>query len=842
MSTFRKIINNRYFQLALQIILPIATAIASIYYIHASVIVIRTWKIALIDLTFFLSAATLFSLCYVKSFREWKLSLLILFFLFGAGLFAAIFFPLQTEMEETFNTTVAAAVGVSTALSFLLACLVYQCIPSCRIQKRWESIIITFVMIGIYVGSLFLSVSILPHGWAFRKFSNTTVTFSAVSAEEMRITEQEKKLNNDWYQKNVLHAVRDGMKPAFDFSVGGKKLSETLSEWSEISCIESQYSEGIQSTVVLNNKAHNVQATVVSVYYPSTATFEWTVYLKNVGGEASETISDFYAMNTSLALSDPTLYFSGGSYEKNDDFALYTKQVTDSTLTFDTINGRTSRLFLPFFNLHGDELAATVGIGWSGDWTANFTGKNSTAITVSQTKLEGYLDPDEEIRSPLVSMHLYEGNPLKGFNTFRQRVKDSLPEGYGSVSTCFFVGAEGQDDTSNANEQGALEILAKFDELGITDLLNYAWFDAGWFETGDIGHWYKAIGDWVVDGNKYPNGFKTVTDALEAKDVGFLLWFEPERVPMVSNLYKTISEQENHADWLLYSTDETQENCLWNMGDPDARRFLSERISKAISDFGVNYYRQDFNIDPGKYWVKADETIYNGRKGFAENKYVAGEYLFLDYLIEHNPGLLIDNCASGGRRIDLEMCRRSIPLWRSDYNCYDYADIPEALQYQTYGLSMWLPYSAGADLYEDDMYEYRSHLGGVLFAINKPILEGNEDYVQLFRDHAVIKDFFDKQYYPLTSCSTSEKINLAMQFGDEKKGVILVYSREKAKEGDLTLTMNGLSQNKKYNLTFIEGIAITEKTGAELMSDGFTMQTESRTAYVILYSAKDNLS
>jgi alpha-galactosidase len=35
-------------------------------------------------------------------------------------------------------------------------------------------------------------------------------------------------------------------------------------------------------------------------------------------------------------------------------------------------------------------------------------------------------------------------------------------------------------------------------------------------------------------------------------------------------------------------------------------------------------------------------------------------------LLAANPGLFIDNCASGGQRIDLETCARSIPLWRTD--------------------------------------------------------------------------------------------------------------------------------------------------------------------------------
>ena len=55
------------------------------------------------------------------------------------------------------------------------------------------------------------------------------------------------------------------------------------------------------------------------------------------------------------------------------------------------------------------------------------------------------------------------------------------------------------------------------------------------------------------------------------------------------------------------------------------------------------------------------------RQGIAEIKYINGLYATLDELLDRFPGLVIDNCASGGRRLDYEMCRRSVPLFRTDY-------------------------------------------------------------------------------------------------------------------------------------------------------------------------------
>ena len=43
------------------------------------------------------------------------------------------------------------------------------------------------------------------------------------------------------------------------------------------------------------------------------------------------------------------------------------------------------------------------------------------------------------------------------------------------------------------------------------------------------------------------------------------------------------------------------------------------------------------------------------RSGINEMKHIEGLYAFLDYLLEHKPSLVIDNCAGGGRRLDFEM-------------------------------------------------------------------------------------------------------------------------------------------------------------------------------------------
>jgi len=105
-----------------------------------------------------------------------------------------------------------------------------------------------------------------------------------------------------------------------------------------------------------------------------------------------------------------------------------------------------------------------------------------------------------------------------------------------------------------------------------------------------------------------------------------------------------------------------------------------EHVSHMIEREGIDTYRQDFNFEPLTLWQFNDTP---DRIGITEIEHVEGYLSYFDELHRRFPNLLIDTCASGGRRNDLETLRRAVPLWRSDFP-YD----PAAMQMQTYGLCL----------------------------------------------------------------------------------------------------------------------------------------------------------
>ena len=98
-------------------------------------------------------------------------------------------------------------------------------------------------------------------------------------------------------------------------------------------------------------------------------------------------------------------------------------------------------------------------------------------------------------------------------------------------------------------------------------------------------------------------------------------------------------------------------------------------------------------MDPLSYWLAKDNctspdpSTCSNRLGFTEAKYIEHEYAYLHAIAGMKNGqMVLGDCASGGRRLDIEMLRRMTVNSRSD-NCMD----PLSSQGYTYALSRWIP-------------------------------------------------------------------------------------------------------------------------------------------------------
>ncbi len=744
-------------------------------------------------------------------------------FLAGNALFQSVIWGINAKINPNCvdnDVVIIKTFTVTFTLSAILLLVTF--ILRANEKQKVLNIALAVIYFAVSCGGLYNFNAENIRGLEYKK----NIQFDSISAAEMNVTDSEKQLCNQWYSDNL--SLGSSEYP-FTFKVDGDVFNPD--EWENIATKDfafgAVYAGGQTEYLMFSNDEKGLEVTVETTVFEDSATCQWTVYIKNVGDTNSGVISDFYALNSSFATGDAELYYSMGSDTAASDFSLVKKNLSFVKKQFSATDGKPTEKYLPYFNISGDDYGMILGIGWTGQWAAAISeSKGNTDISVKQESFEAYLLPDEAVRSPLVSVSFYENdNPLKGFNLFRNWIMDCVyPE---NVKQNHYTVMEVAGPTSTRTSDEIIEILD-----GISDDI-YAqtdafWMDAGWYSYNE--GWHDGVGNWTVDTKRYDNGISELSGYAAEKGLGHVLWYEPERVCRGTHFYNTGSE---HERWLI---DIGDDNIMWNLADSEAFAYYCNYLLSSLKENGVTVYRQDFNFAPLEYWQKADAEYYDGRTGICENHYVTNLYAFLDYLTENIDGLIIDNCASGGKRLDLEMAYRSIPFWRSDYNCAVHSDLFEATQSQTYGISFWLPIS-GTNVNVESEYSVRSSIMPlVLFGFGAY----DSPYFSLYAEQ---RELMSGNYYPLDFGSFDKDKMLAMEYvnDDGTEGMALVYKRANVNDDTYTLKLNGLIPDEKYTLYDVDSSGeYYFMTGQELMDEGLGIDLpEGEKAIIIMFAVSE---
>jgi len=478
--------------------------------------------------------------------------------------------------------------------------------------------------------------------------------------------------------------------------VGGKTLDDFVAIKEEASADASWSIRVFQSVSVPELQIRAQWRTIGAVT-------EWIPTLVN----NSTTPSGRVTQVRSLAASWPTrgpvdFYGNNGATSKADDFHDRTEPDID-TIELMPEGGRSSDGILPFFALTDRHDAMAIGIGWTGRWCATLKhSSGNLLVEIGLPEVGFVLRPQESVSLPSI---LLARVPAASADQARRVVRAHLthhvvPRAADGGSTNFttyatvwnflfdptVVNEHGEIksiDEAVMNEQIELEALEHTAAMGFETY----WVDAGWY--GNEPKWVTEAGTWNARPGDFPRGLRPISDRAHQRGMKFIFWMEPERARVHSEWVRThpelfLSYPDNNdpENWWKY------DNVLLNLADPRAVDLAFNKISSLITEFNADLFRQDFNTTPLDAWYAADAP---DRVGITEIRYIEGLYALWDRLLAAHPGLVIDNCASGGRRIDLEALRRSVPLWRSDYLMDKTTGLDIANQIHGWGLGHWTP-------------------------------------------------------------------------------------------------------------------------------------------------------
>jgi len=627
----------------------------------------------------------------------------------------------------------------------------------------------------------------------------------------------------------------------FSFQYNGQPSGALLNTWKKATGSSDRPNGVKEHWTTWTDPKTGLQCRVEVKEFSDFPAVEWVLRFKNTGTADTPILENIQALDLAWSgIKNPTLTYSYGSNLRLDDFLCQQTPIKPGEpIHKNSTGGRSSENILPFFNVSTAKEGFITAIGWSGQWAADFAfDGNIFRTTAGMEKTHLKLHPGEEIRTPSILILYWQGEQsLRGHNLLRRFILTHhtyRPDGK-TIPTPITAAHWGGMKTHCHLDRVKAIAEQKLD-------YDYYWIDAGWYGPADsyspdefLGDWWQHVGNWSVNPTAHPNGLKPISDAVHKAGMKFLLWFEPERA-----IYGTPLTLE-HPEWFL-GEKKKGSMVLFNLGNPEACKWMTDFISGMIKEHGVDCYRQDFNCSPLPLWQSADTP---DRQGITEAKYIEGLYQFWDGLLRQNPGLIIDNCASGGRRIDLELTGRSIPLWRSDIQCWPDFD-PTAGQVQTFGLAHWVPCSTtGTQTRPGDTYNFRSAMcTGVqfsMFAYERIPIDAKWPYDwhrKMLADLRRAIPYYLGDYYPLTVCTTSAHEWMAYQMHREdlNEGFVLAFRREKSPFVTADFILQALNEKASYIFEDADTGQKQTLSGETLKTQGLRITMETpRSAKLLFY-------
>lgn len=348
----------------------------------------------------------------------------------------------------------------------------------------------------------------------------------------------------------------------------------------------------------------------------------------------------------------------------------------------------------PFIALVSDNATEDYGdaYGFSLVYTGNFSAEvemdsyetTRVIMGIESTDFNWLLEPGEEFYAPEVVM-VYSNEGLgKMSRTYHKVYRNNLCRGPWKTKKRPIIVNNWEATHFKFDEEKLYSIAKEAKELGIEMLV----MDDGWFGGRDTDK--SSLGDWYVNENKLKGGLKALVDRVNALGMKFGIWFEPEMICPVSELY------EAHPEWTIQIDGRgkslARNQCVLDMTRKDVRDYLFDCIKKVMDSANVEYIKWDFNRPLTEV---ASATLPSERQKEYFHRYVLGLYELLDRITEEYPNILIEGCASGGGRFDPAWLYYSPQIWTSDDT-----DAIERIDIQ-YGTSMCYPTSSmGAHISE----------------------------------------------------------------------------------------------------------------------------------------------
>ncbi len=492
--------------------------------------------------------------------------------------------------------------------------------------------------------------------------------------------------------------------------------------------------------------------------------------------------------------------------------------------------GTSSSFHNPFIALKRKNTTENTGVarGFNLIYSGNFLAQaqvdnyDVTRVTmgINPFEFEWTLESGESFQTPEAVM-VYSNDGLSGMSrVFHDLYRNHLMRGKWKDRVRPILINNWEATYFDFSEESILKIAQKAKELGMEMFV----LDDGWF--GKRENDSTSLGDWRVNLEKLPSAISGLADKVRAIGLKFGLWFEPEMVNEVSELYNT------HPDWVIQTPNRRKSygrnQFVLDFSRKEVVDYIFNLMCETLDSARISYIKWDMNRNITEAFSLGLPA--NRQKEFF-HRYILGVYDLYERLIAKYPRILFESCASGGGRFDAGMLYYAPQAWTSDDT-----DAVERLHIQ-YGTSLAYPLiSMGSHVAACPNHQVKrntslkmradvAYFGTFGYELNVDLLTEEEsrevaEQIEFFKEYRELIQFGD--FYRLKD--GRENAYSWMVVSKDKKMAIVAYYKILAQPNPSIkkLQLFGLDENQEYQCLQRENTYF----GDELMHMGFLCETE----------------
>jgi alpha-galactosidase len=265
------------------------------------------------------------------------------------------------------------------------------------------------------------------------------------------------------------------------------------------------------------------------------------------------------------------------------------------------------------------------------------------------------ISPDEEFITPEAIVSVCQHDEEEIYRRLTSSLNKVVNEGPESEQSLPVMFNEYCTTWGNPSHENICEIVNKIKDKGF----KYFVIDCGWYKQDGV-PWDVSMGDYEVSKELFKDGLDKTVQVIKDAGMSPGIWFEIDNVGEKSKAYNDIDHLLKRDGYPLTTT----MRRFWDLRQDYVQKYLREKVIGTLKQYGFEYMKIDCNDNVG---IGCDGAESLG-EGLRQNQ--EQSIKFIQKVKKEIPGIILENCASGGHKLEpLMMSLCSMASFSDAHEC-----------------------------------------------------------------------------------------------------------------------------------------------------------------------------